>query len=130
MWRSTLDSWRVVGLCNRHLTPKYRQLVADTAGSKRVHHLRSANQIQSFLEAIKKRAESLRGTHRSGSPIAAHSQDGPAAADDISAIGRTRRTASGQSSQVLDRGDEVSVASANGNFSDFRQFSFVTAEVP
>jgi adenylate kinase family enzyme len=54
MWRSTLDSWRVVGLCNRLLTPKYRQLVADAAGSKRVHHLRSANQIRSFLEAIKK----------------------------------------------------------------------------
>ena len=54
MWRNTLDSWRVVGICHRHLTPKYRQLVVDAAGSKRVHHLRSANQIRSFLEAIKK----------------------------------------------------------------------------
>jgi DNA repair photolyase len=36
------------------LTPKYRQLVADAAASKRIHHLRSANQIRSFIEAIKK----------------------------------------------------------------------------
>jgi adenylate kinase family enzyme len=54
MWRSTIDSYRVVGLCHRHLTPKYRQLVADAAASKRIHHLRSANQIRSFIEAIKK----------------------------------------------------------------------------
>jgi adenylate kinase family enzyme len=53
MWRSTLDSWRVVGLCHRHLTPRYRKLVESAAGSKRVHHLRSANQMRSFLEAVK-----------------------------------------------------------------------------
>jgi hypothetical protein len=29
----------VVGLCNRHLTPRYRQLVADAASTKQVHHL-------------------------------------------------------------------------------------------
>lgn len=54
MWHSTLHSWRVIGLCHRHLTPKYRQLVEDAAGSKRVHHLRSARQIRSFLEEIEK----------------------------------------------------------------------------
>jgi adenylate kinase family enzyme len=54
MWRSTLDSWRVVGLCHRHLTPKYRKLVEDAAASKRVHHLRSAVEIQHFLAAIAK----------------------------------------------------------------------------
>lgn len=53
MWRSTLDSWRVVGLCHRNLTPKYRQLVEHAAGSKRVHHLRSASQMRSFLEVVK-----------------------------------------------------------------------------
>jgi adenylate kinase family enzyme len=54
MWRSTIDSYRVVWLCHRHLTPKYRQLVVDAAGSKRVHHLRSPAQIRSLLEAVKK----------------------------------------------------------------------------
>jgi adenylate kinase family enzyme len=54
MWRSTIDSYRVVWLCHCHLTPKYRQLVVDTAGSKRVHHLRSPAQIRSLLEAVKK----------------------------------------------------------------------------
>jgi adenylate kinase family enzyme len=54
MWRSTIDSYRVVGRCHRHLTPRYRQLVADAAASKQVHHLRSPGQIRSLLEAVKK----------------------------------------------------------------------------
>src|ERR1043165_239047 len=29
LWESTLDSYRVVGRCHRHLTPRYRQLVAE-----------------------------------------------------------------------------------------------------
>jgi adenylate kinase family enzyme len=52
MWSSTLDSWRVVGRCERHLAPKYRQLVADASMSKRVHHLKSASQIGRFLDAV------------------------------------------------------------------------------
>ena len=54
MWSSTISSYRVLPLCHRNLTPKYRQLVADAAASKRVHHLKSPVQIRSFLEAIKK----------------------------------------------------------------------------
>jgi adenylate kinase family enzyme len=53
IWSSTLDSYRVVGLCNRHLTPRYRQLVADAASTKQVHHLRSPAEMQTFLEGIK-----------------------------------------------------------------------------
>jgi adenylate kinase family enzyme len=52
IWSSTLDSYRVVGLCHRRLTPRYRQLVADAASTKRVHHLRSPAEMRSFLEAI------------------------------------------------------------------------------
>jgi hypothetical protein len=33
--------------------PKYRQLVAETAKAKRVHHLRSPRQMRTFLTAIK-----------------------------------------------------------------------------
>ena len=41
LWSSTLSSYRVIPLCHRNLTPKYRLLVAEAAASKRVHHLRS-----------------------------------------------------------------------------------------
>jgi adenylate kinase family enzyme len=34
LWSSTLSSYRVIPLCRRHLTPMYRQLVADGAASK------------------------------------------------------------------------------------------------
>ena len=53
LWSSTLSSYRVIPLCHRKLTPKYRQLVAEAAASKRVHHLRSVAQIQSFIEAVR-----------------------------------------------------------------------------
>jgi hypothetical protein len=38
MWRGTLAGYRVIPLCHRHMTPKYRQLVAEAAAAKRVHH--------------------------------------------------------------------------------------------
>jgi len=54
MWRSTLDSYRVIPLCHRHLTPRYRGLVAEAAAQKRVHHLRSPRQVRDFLGAIER----------------------------------------------------------------------------
>src|SRR5262249_62216418 len=54
LWESTMSSYRVLPLCHRHLTPKYRQLVADAAASKRVHHLRLPAQMRSFLEAVER----------------------------------------------------------------------------
>jgi adenylate kinase family enzyme len=54
MWSSTISSYRVLPRCHRYLTPRYRQLVADAAASKRVHHLRSPAQIRSFLETVEK----------------------------------------------------------------------------
>ena len=42
IWSSTMTSYRVLWLCHRGLTPRYRQLVADAAGPKRVHHLLQA----------------------------------------------------------------------------------------
>jgi adenylate kinase family enzyme len=52
MLSSTLDSYRVLWLCHRDLTPKYRALVAETRRHKRVHHLTSAKQIGIFLNAV------------------------------------------------------------------------------
>jgi hypothetical protein len=34
LWSSTLSSYRVIPLCHRSLTPKYRQLAVDSAASK------------------------------------------------------------------------------------------------
>jgi adenylate kinase family enzyme len=53
LWSSSIQSYRVLWLCHRHLTPKYRQLVTEAAATKRVHHLRSPAQIQSFIETVK-----------------------------------------------------------------------------
>jgi adenylate kinase family enzyme len=54
MWRSTMDSYKVVWLCEQQLAPRFRQLVADAATSKRVHHLRSPAEMAAFLEAVKR----------------------------------------------------------------------------
>ena len=53
LWSSSIQSYRVLWLCHRHLTPKYRQFVIEAAGSKRVHHVRSPAQIRSFVEAVR-----------------------------------------------------------------------------
>ena len=53
LWSSTLSSYKVIPLCHRYLTPKYRQLVADMAASKRVHHLKSPRALASFLDAVR-----------------------------------------------------------------------------
>jgi hypothetical protein len=53
LWSSSIQSYRVLWLCHRHLTPRYRELVTEAAASKRVHHLRSPAQIRSFLESVK-----------------------------------------------------------------------------
>jgi adenylate kinase family enzyme len=52
MWASTRDSLRVVGLCHRHMTPKYRRLVGEAAASRRVHHLRAPRDMRAFLAAV------------------------------------------------------------------------------
>jgi adenylate kinase family enzyme len=52
IWSSTLDSYRVLWLCHRRLTPRYRQLVADASSSKRVHHLKSPAEMKAFLQAV------------------------------------------------------------------------------
>jgi adenylate kinase family enzyme len=54
MWRSTINSYWVLWSCHRHLTPRYRQLVANVAASKRVHHVKSPAEMTAFLDAIKR----------------------------------------------------------------------------
>jgi adenylate kinase family enzyme len=56
LWSSTLNSYRVVWRCHRRLTPRYRQLVAEAAASKRVHHLKSPADMRAFLQATRTHA--------------------------------------------------------------------------
>jgi len=52
VWSSSLNSYRVIWSCHTRLTPKYRALIADSASSKRVHHLRSRAEIDAFIERV------------------------------------------------------------------------------
>lgn len=52
VWESTLDSLRVVCLCHRGLTPRYRQRIASEASHKQVHHLTSRAAMTAFLQSV------------------------------------------------------------------------------
>lgn len=52
IWSSSMSAYRVIPVCHRHLTPRYRQLIADSASAKRVHHLRSRAEIEAFIEQV------------------------------------------------------------------------------
>lgn len=52
IWKGALNSFRVLPLCHRRLTPRYRQLVKESESSKRVHHLRSLKDIDNFLHKV------------------------------------------------------------------------------
>ena len=56
VWASSLLSFRAVWRCHNRLTPKYRQFATDARSSKRVHHLKSASEIETFLRAIESAA--------------------------------------------------------------------------
>jgi adenylate kinase family enzyme len=59
MISSTISSYRVLWLCHRRLTPKYRELVAEARHHKRVHHLRSAAEIDAFVAAVSAEKEAI-----------------------------------------------------------------------
>ncbi|PZD74346.1 hypothetical protein C1752_01431 [Acaryochloris thomasi RCC1774] len=53
IWKSSLSSYRVLRLCHRLLTPRYRKYITETQNSKQVYHLQSARQVAQFLELAK-----------------------------------------------------------------------------
>ena len=59
LWGSTMNSYRVLRPCHRRLTPRYRQLVAAEAASKRVHHLKSPAEMVAFLDAVEREYASV-----------------------------------------------------------------------
>src|SRR5262245_28575357 len=54
LWSSTMNGYKVIGLCERTLAPKYRQLVNEAATTKRVHHVRSRAEVAALLAAVKR----------------------------------------------------------------------------
>ncbi len=50
LWRGTMNSYYVVGLCHTKLTPKYRDYVNRVKETKQVYHLRSPQQIKAFYQ--------------------------------------------------------------------------------
>lgn len=54
LFKSTLNSYRVLWLCHRKLTPEYRKFVAKAKKTKKVYHLRSKTDIKKFLNSINK----------------------------------------------------------------------------
>lgn len=51
--KSTLTSYRVLWLCHRKLTPKYRRYVSETATSKQIIHLKTPQAIKEFLNDLR-----------------------------------------------------------------------------
>jgi adenylate kinase family enzyme len=57
MLGSTISSYRVLWLCHRHLTPKYRELVSAARRQKRVYHLRFAAGMETLLKEVRGEAQ-------------------------------------------------------------------------
>ena len=53
MWMSTFEQLSCASLCHKQVTPRYRQLVAEEAYRKRVHHLKSPRAMIAFLHAVR-----------------------------------------------------------------------------
>ena len=50
--KSSIKSYRVLWLCHKRLTPRYRQYIEQAQNTKRVYHIRSTEQIAQFFESI------------------------------------------------------------------------------
>lgn len=50
--KSSITSYRALWLCDRYLTPKYREYIEQAKHIKDVYHLRSSQQIEQFLASI------------------------------------------------------------------------------
>jgi adenylate kinase family enzyme len=53
--RSSLNSYRVLWLCHKYLTPKYREYIEQVQNIKSVYHIRSTKDISQFFELIEAR---------------------------------------------------------------------------
>ncbi|OUL17408.1 adenylate kinase [Nostoc sp. T09] len=54
--KSSLNSYRVLWLCHKYLTPKYREYIKQAQSIKSVYHIRSTQEISQFFELIENEA--------------------------------------------------------------------------
>lgn len=52
IFKGSMNSYRVLWLCHKHLTTTYREYAKQAQDKKQVYHLRSPQQISQFLEMI------------------------------------------------------------------------------
>lgn len=52
LWKSSMNSYKVLYLCEKHLTSKYRDYVEKARRTKTVYHLRSPREIAQFLDSL------------------------------------------------------------------------------
>ena len=50
--KSSINSYRVLWLCHKYLTPRYREYVDRAQNTKSVYHIRSTEEISQFFESI------------------------------------------------------------------------------
>ncbi|OKH25614.1 adenylate kinase [Hydrococcus rivularis NIES-593] len=50
--KSSINSYRVLWLCHKYLTPRYREYIKQAQSTKSVYHIRSTQQISQFFELI------------------------------------------------------------------------------
>ncbi len=50
--QSSISSYRVLWLCYKYLSPRYRQYIEQAQSTKSVYHIRSVEQISQFFELI------------------------------------------------------------------------------
>ena len=53
-FQGALNSYRMVGLCHKKLTPKYREYVAKAKATKWVYHLQSTSAVAAFYQTLEK----------------------------------------------------------------------------
>ncbi|NJL38787.1 MAG: adenylate kinase [Leptolyngbyaceae cyanobacterium RM2_2_4] len=54
IFKSSMNSYRALWLCHKHLTPKYREYVERAQSTKRVHHIQTTKQISQFLQFVER----------------------------------------------------------------------------
>ncbi|NER79338.1 MAG: adenylate kinase [Leptolyngbya sp. SIO1D8] len=50
--KSSMNSYRVLWLCHKYLTPRYRKYIEQARSIKQVYHIQSTAQISRFFESI------------------------------------------------------------------------------
>ena len=52
IFKSSMSSYRVLWLCHKYLTPKYREYIEQARSTKSVYHLKTTKQISQFFKLI------------------------------------------------------------------------------